>query len=672
MSRLPAAWRSSTLIFLMAFTPRLLHLLSLQSLPTFAGYIMDEAYHDAWARRIAAGDWLGHEVFFRAPLYPYLLALVYALGGTGGMAPRLLQVVIGSASVVLLHRIARRVGVAPGPAVVAALLCALAWPLIHYDTELLLPVLEVFLSLAAILLLLRGDEGSHPRAWTVAGGVALGLACITRPNFLAFAPAAALWRAWPRHGGRPWIAGAGWLLLGLVLPIFPVTARNALVAHDAVLISSQGGVNFFIGNNPEADGTTAVVPGTRPTWSGGYEDTVAIARRAAGRGDLPDSAVSRYWFRRGIAFWRDQPWAAVRLTLRKTLLFFSGVEISNNKDLSFFRSLSPVLSLPLPATWLLAPLGIAGWLLAWPGAGSRRLALALPLGFGLSYAASVILFFVTTRYRLPVLPWMALGAGLLIDRLIRWAREGRARHALAGAAAAVTLLIALNLSDWGGYRDDPAQGHMALAQGWEALGREGEAADEYRRAAAAGGPYRYEALAREGEALARLGRSREALDSLQRSLRERPDNLDAAVALLGVAAASGGYGAAREFAIETVAGDQGVRAALQFTVGSMDQRLGLQQNAEAAYRRALELDPRHLGAALNLALLLRAQGRLPESLDRLLEAERIDPADATVQIQLAKHYLAVGDRVRALTHARRAEDGGARLEPEFREALEAR
>ena len=41
----------------------------------------DSRGYDEWARRIAGGDWLGHEVFYQAPLYPYLLGVIYAIAG---------------------------------------------------------------------------------------------------------------------------------------------------------------------------------------------------------------------------------------------------------------------------------------------------------------------------------------------------------------------------------------------------------------------------------------------------------------------------------------------------------------------------------------------------------------------------------------------------------------
>ncbi len=85
-----------------------------------------------------------------------------------------------------------------------------------------------------------------------------------------------------------------------MLPILPVTLANTL-SGDFVLIASQGGVNFYIGNNPESDALRAVVPGTRTDWWGGYNDAIFMAEEALGR-KLKPSEVSRYWYGRGLEF----------------------------------------------------------------------------------------------------------------------------------------------------------------------------------------------------------------------------------------------------------------------------------------------------------------------------------------------------------------------------------
>lgn len=649
-----------------AFALRFLHLISLRGLPTFEGNIMDEAYHNAWARQIASGDWIGHEVFFRAPLYPYFLGMIYKLCGTGGTAPRLVQDLVGAVSVVLLHRIGLRVAgrAATG---LGAILMALCWPLIYFDNELLITVLEVFLSLATILILMKADESGRSPALMFLGGLVLGLAAIARPNMLVFAPFACAWVAWPFKRARFSPVPIACILAGLTVPILPVTARNWVVGHDLVLISSQGGVNFFIGNNPDSDGTTAVVPGTRPTWQGGYEDTITMARKDAGR-DLPPSGVSRYWFAKGLAFWRDEPGRAAGLLLRKTMIFLGGIEISNNKDLTFFRGLSPVLSLPLPGTWLLSPLGILGWALAWSGRKEVRRGMSLVLLFAISYMGSIVFFFVTSRYRAPVLPVLALGCGLLARELVERVRAHQLASATRIVLAAAGLLLILNVNLFG-YADDPGQGHLSLAVAYQIAGHTDEAIKELDASIAAGGPYLYEALHIKGEALLAIGKPSEACDHLVRSLEVRPGNLEALTSLMQAAVRANRYAEARAFALNQIRDGGPTDAAIHFIIGSADQMQGRLAGAESEYRLALALDPTHLGARVNLALLLRDSGRLDESLRELQEAERTNPDEPVVQVNLAKHYLFLGDRQEALRRVARARALGGRIDPQFQQAL---
>ena len=658
-------WRDSMAVGVTAFLIRLAHLLTMIRLPTFDSYVMDEAYQVNWAQRLASGNWIGDEVFFRAPLHAYLLGLVFTVFGEGGLAPRLIQITIGAVGVVLLHRIGLRL-TDRWTALIASLLMAFCWPLVYIDNELLIAVLEVTLSLSVVLLLLRADAAGRA-SFFLAAGVTLGLAAIARPNMLAFAPAAAGWIAL-----SPTVRRRAAILAftgGLLIPILPVTARNLVVGGDFVLISSQGGVNFYIGNNPLADGTTAVVPGTRPTWEGGYEDTIERARRDTGL-DLKPSGVSRYWFRQGMTFWRDEPLSALALLAKKFYLFMSGLEISNNKDIPFFRSLSPVLSLPLPSTAILAPLGLVGWGMAWRDHRKRRRLLSLPLLFAATYGLSVIVFFVTSRYRMPVLPVWALGAGFFVDGVHRRIRGKQWSTLTVTGLLVLILIVALNINPTG-YRADPAQGHLTLGLSHALADEPEEAIASFDRAIEMGGPYLYEALHRKGEVLLASGRREEAVDALKASLRITPGNPQVLALLLGTSVALGRYDTARDFVLTLESDDPVLAAVLHFTVGSMDQRMGNYPDAEGSYQASLEHDPAHLGSLVNLALLLRTVGRSQESLDVLLRAVQEHPHEPIVHLNLAKHYLFVGDTPRAREHAAEAERLGGAIDEGFRRALES-
>src|SRR5512144_1027813 len=104
------------LIFAVAFAVRLVHIWQLRRSPFFDVLLGDSRGYDEWARRIAGGEWIGREVFYQAPLYPYVLGVIYALTGRHLLVVRLMQAALGSLSCVLLGAAAarlldRRVGI---------------------------------------------------------------------------------------------------------------------------------------------------------------------------------------------------------------------------------------------------------------------------------------------------------------------------------------------------------------------------------------------------------------------------------------------------------------------------------------------------------------------------------------------------------------------------------
>ena len=80
--RMPTDPEAAALVLLAALIPRLLHLQQIaRHDPFFRLPAVDGAVYHDWARAIAAGDLVGEGVFTMGPLYPYLMAGVYALAG---------------------------------------------------------------------------------------------------------------------------------------------------------------------------------------------------------------------------------------------------------------------------------------------------------------------------------------------------------------------------------------------------------------------------------------------------------------------------------------------------------------------------------------------------------------------------------------------------------------
>ena len=441
-SRVETGWKDVIIfvgIILVAFGLRLVYVLQLSNSPEFADPQVDELYHVQWAQAIAAGETFVREAYFRAPLYPAFLGAIFKIFGPGLLTPRIIQAVLGSLSCGLLFLIGRHVfGRSVGA--IAGLIAAGYWMLIYFDGELLIPSLLVFLDLLLIGLLLRATRVPGVLVYGLAG-IVLGLSAIARPNILLFGPAIVIWLVvLYRRELRRAVTYVVCVTVGCLLVVLPTTARNYVFSGDLVLIASQGGVNYYIGNNPESDGWAAVVPGMPFDWT--YAEAVERAERASGR-ELKPSEVSRYYYHKAWEFIREQPSGYLTLLGLKLSYFWSRWEISNNKSIYIqterFTPLVKYLPLGFAA---LGPVAILGMVLCY----RRRVELFPLWGFALVYMVSVVLFFCNARYRTPLLPVLILLAVWAVFERVAAGRRRRWRGMLGMLTVLVPAALLVNLT----------------------------------------------------------------------------------------------------------------------------------------------------------------------------------------------------------------------------------
>jgi hypothetical protein len=356
-------------------------------------------------------------------------------------------------------------------ALLGVLLASVYWVLIYYDGELLIPVVSVFLNLLVLFLLVRqtqtglsGDSRQLPRPGrksVLGAGLVLGLSALARPNILIFGPCVVIWLAivGRQFGWKRILTLSCLLAVGASIVILPTTIRNYIVGKDLVLISSQGGVNFFIGNNSKSDGKTPV----QPAYVSPYEDYLfrtehkgnvwvkdnvwrvskIIAEEASGR-ELRPSEVSRFWFRQSAKFITRKPWSYLALLLKKVYFFWNAYEIPSNDNIyEFVQSNSRILRyLSYFHFGILAPLSLLGMglcLREW----RRHLLLYLYVA---GYSFSVILFFVTCRYRVPLLPVLLLFSAYTIIWFVRKISRREYRRLLVAGVVLAALYLAVNSS----------------------------------------------------------------------------------------------------------------------------------------------------------------------------------------------------------------------------------
>lgn len=417
------------LICAVALALRIWHVLHAQVSPTFWAPAVDPLWYHKAGERIANGFY-GPWPQFRAPLYPILLGWVYRFISNDLLWARILNIVLQTGTLVLLYHVAKSY-FGSLAARIAGILFAVNGMLIFFSAEILSTSLEVLMALLAGWSTLALRKSLSYRQAVICG-IVWGLACITRPNFLLVAIPAILFALWSLK--RPLAVNLRLVaIIGLAIPILPVTIANAVLGGEAVLIATQGGVNFWIGNNPQADGISSILPGADRFWT--MEQAKALAETEAKR-DLAPGALSDFYYAKGKHFLRENPGRAVQLMVRKAALFFNRFEVSNNKQISYYAAQTPGL------TWLillnfavLLPLAALGfWAIA---KGEARLLWALVL----AYAASVIMFFVASRFRMPVVPWLCLLAGAGVAA---WPGLAKSLKQISIAVAGILLLLAIS------------------------------------------------------------------------------------------------------------------------------------------------------------------------------------------------------------------------------------
>jgi Flp pilus assembly protein TadD/4-amino-4-deoxy-L-arabinose transferase-like glycosyltransferase len=426
-------------VFLIAATVRLIYLTEYRDVPYFDHPYGDSGRYQQRALEIVSGDVLGEDVYFLgSPFYPYFLAGVYKMFGVNFAAVRLIQFLLGSATCALIFLLARRIsGKHPYNSFLAGLLAAGYGTMVFFDGTLLATSLELFFTCASLLLLTiscrhrdRGEVKPDPVSFhggvgVFAAGLVLGLAGLGRPNILVFAPFALLWIF---TGFRKTAVRSRWrrgilFTLGCILAVAPVTIRNYAVAKDFVPVTSSAGINFYIGNNEQANGCLSIPAGSGLSVSLLGASSRAAAEAATGRTGMKPSEVSRYWTKRGMEFVRRNPGDAARLLLRKLGLFWNHYEIPNvhNKDF-VANSYAPSLRWFFVGFGLIVPLALIGVIVVLRdrsnAAGAR-----LYLGFVLVYLCSLLPFFVTARYRMPVVPILVVFASAGIVGIVDLARK---------------------------------------------------------------------------------------------------------------------------------------------------------------------------------------------------------------------------------------------------------
>jgi tetratricopeptide (TPR) repeat protein/4-amino-4-deoxy-L-arabinose transferase-like glycosyltransferase len=583
-------WRIVAVVFLAALVVRGVYLYQAKNSPTFRSPVVDAMTYHVMAEKLAGPRHLMDAGYFWQPFfYPFLLAVIYLFSGTSILTAKVVQIFIGSGTCAMTYALGRKIfGRKVG--ILAAGMVVFYGPMIFWEADLMGDWLAGFWSLVLLLLFLRARQTQG--LWTCfAIGLCGVLGILTRPTILPFFVAACAYLAWTIYrssdGRRLVVAAVRNGLGGFLAVALPVMGLNCHVTGDIALLPSSGGINLYIGNNPDMCRTLTVRPGYD------WEQLCALPEREGIPADKP-AEQQAFFYRKVREYAFSQPLSFLADLGAKTQRFFSSRELPRNIDIYMFRQWSPLLA---ALVWkvggfgfpfgVLLPLALVGIVLRW------RSVPAFLWIFLVLYPAAVIFVFVAGRYRIPVVPAMAVMAAAGVFALVDLVR--RRCWLIVGGLAAVLAATVVVAPVPGAFCEEQVNFAAELPYDigllWYEYGKSTEDKGYYEKAAA----------------------------HFQEAIRIRGDYPEA-----------------------------------YLTLGNCRALQGRLEDALACYKRVVELNPKLTQALGNIGVLNRKLKRWEEARDALCRALAVDESYGLAHYHLAMVYLVLGQPDQAQEHLVRA------------------
>ncbi len=377
------------LIVLFGLLLRLLYVVYLDS-----GFpISDSLDYDKRAMSLLDGR--GYGDTFRPPLCPFFLAVVYWLFGHQYLAVKLIQSLF-SAGTILLAYVLGKMLFDNHAALAGALIVAMYPSLIINCGQLLSETVYTAILTAMVLLVIIASRSKRRWLLRAAAGFLMGLGTLGKPVLLMFVP---FWLVYETVSHKSLFIALRNLLpciLAALFAIAPWIAYNFARYDRFIYIDTNGGFNFWVGNNPQSTGKM---------------EEYAVAAYFEFSDDFERQ---RELYKRALRFIRDNPIHFLRLFIAKVRIFtgiegrqFSHLYVTNYygkiPTLSLFIMLSAiVISFPLLAIFFLIGLFMLPRM-------EYGLGLMLTL---LGYYILIHALSVTeARYHFPVVPLLATLAG---------------------------------------------------------------------------------------------------------------------------------------------------------------------------------------------------------------------------------------------------------------------
>ncbi|MEA3402546.1 MAG: glycosyltransferase family 39 protein [Armatimonadota bacterium] len=392
-------------LFVFAFVVRLAVIPVLPQEPTYG----DEADYMELAEKLATdGTYPARP--FRPPGYPAFLAGLHLLGLDSYDSVRVFQALVGALAVVVAALVATRI--LTETAGVAAGVVMATYPLWVYAGATAYPQTLVACLLYLMILLLLVAKRRVSTSLGLALGIAGGVTALMVPVYAAVVPVGLAWLyvVAARQGASGFWRFVAVCVLGIIVVVGPWTARNYLASGEFIPVSTNGAVNFWLGNNKWA--TVNTKSHLHPFEI--YGDELS---------ELSPRQQERFMIEAGLEHIASDPIGAMRFGLAKFLAFFRpwpGQMVESGSQSMVRKTGLWVVAI---SSALVIGLGMLGAILTW----RRHSETWLLVGMVILIAGLYSVFFTAVRFRMPLDGIFAMLAVAGLAELRRQARRANGR-----------------------------------------------------------------------------------------------------------------------------------------------------------------------------------------------------------------------------------------------------
>jgi len=601
---------------------RIFYLYEASQQPWFTNPLYDPQYNDYWAKGIVTGDWtlppyvndpeIRTTPHGRPPGYPYLLALIYFGFGTNPWSPRIIQCIFGVLNIILAWALTKRY-YSQRFANLLAFFMATFWGFIYFESLLTYPVFAIFLLLLWTYIFSIWLEKPGKTIYVFILGLILGIFALFRPNgllLLILLPIFIIKIPECRKSFSRIISIIFIFLLGISLPLIPCMVRNYIVAHDFVFISSYGGLNFYVGNHPQSNGAEPRIPELKE-WIGCDEwscfDYPAIVKglgKSLGKPDITFSEANKYFYKSALTSILQNPGQWLSLMVKKVLLFWGPVEITNDTVPAWDKYYSKILRwLPgFPLYFSLFITGIILWIFSsfrHQQSPNSNYLIPMSLLIVVIYSFSVLPFFVASRYRIPIMPFIMISGIYTIEEFLT---AIRLKNKLKFFAIPILVVLFLIIGEINFAHYQPSQSIWYFRNGVSAslAGKDTEAKNYYEKALEID-PENVFVRINYSQVLARLGRPSEGIYILTKNSTSNLNSPSETNAL-----------------------------------GYLFEFIGDDEKAQYYYAKAIVQNPSFTLAHANLANLFFKRHNFIEAKSQYQMLSQLQPDNPTIYFQLAR------------------------------------